>query len=64
MYVCLCHGITDKDVEQAVAQGVTRMSDLKRQLKVSTQCGSCAMQVAATLRKSLENSETPFYSAA
>ncbi|MBD1391351.1 (2Fe-2S)-binding protein [Neiella sp. HB171785] len=64
MYVCLCHGITDKDIREAVAGGATRMSEIKRTLKASTQCGSCAMQTAAVLRDELAKIDTPFYDAA
>lgn len=64
MYVCLCHGITDKEIEQAIANGATRVSEIKRQLKVSTQCGTCAMQVANLVRDTLSQSKTPYYDAA
>ncbi len=64
MYVCLCYGITDTDIAQAVAQGTTRMSQLKRQLGVSTQCGTCALKVESVLKEKLEQSSTPFYNAA
>jgi bacterioferritin-associated ferredoxin len=43
MYVCLCHGITDKAIKQAVREdGVGNMRQLKQKLGVATQCGKCA----------------------
>lgn len=35
MYICLCHGITDKAIKQAVLQGgVGNMRQLKQKLAV------------------------------
>lgn len=42
MFVCLCHGITDKQIENVVInQGVGNMRELKAALGVGSQCGSC-----------------------
>lgn len=42
MFVCVCHGITDKQIENAVREnGVGNMRELKKQLGVGSQCGSC-----------------------
>ena len=42
MYVCLCHGVTDRDIRAAVCNGATRMRDLAKELGVATECGRCA----------------------
>lgn len=42
MYVCLCHGITDKAIKQAVYEdGVGNMRELKQRFGVGSQCGKC-----------------------
>jgi bacterioferritin-associated ferredoxin len=42
MYVCLCHGVTDKQIKNAVReQGVGNVRDLKSALNVGSQCGKC-----------------------
>ncbi|GAB54673.1 bacterioferritin-associated ferredoxin [Glaciecola punicea ACAM 611] len=42
MFVCLCHGITDTQIENIVrAEGVGNMRELKNALGVGSQCGSC-----------------------
>lgn len=42
MFVCLCHGITDTQIEAAVrTNGVGNMRELKCMLGVGSQCGSC-----------------------
>ncbi|MGH8489661.1 MAG: (2Fe-2S)-binding protein [Gammaproteobacteria bacterium] len=42
MYVCLCHGVTDQDIERAVVNGSNTLQHLREELKVSTCCGTCA----------------------
>ncbi|MEP0356241.1 MAG: bacterioferritin-associated ferredoxin [Paraglaciecola sp.] len=49
MYVCLCHGITDKAIQQAVTEsGVGNIRELKKRLNVGSQCGKC-IQLAQTI---------------
>lgn len=42
MYVCLCQAVTDRDVRAAAKEGATTLSDLRRLLGVSIECGRCA----------------------
>jgi len=43
LYICLCHGITDKQIRACVVEsGARTLCDLSGQLGVATQCGSCA----------------------
>jgi bacterioferritin-associated ferredoxin len=49
MYVCLCHGITDKAIKQAVYEdGVGNMRELKQRFGVGSQCGTC-IQLAQSI---------------
>ena len=42
MYVCLCHGITDKAIQRAVREeGIGNLRQLKQHLNVGSQCGRC-----------------------
>ena len=42
MYVCICKGITDKDIEDAVMnKGVGTMRELKQHVDLGSDCGSC-----------------------
>jgi bacterioferritin-associated ferredoxin len=42
MFVCLCHGITDTQIENAVrTNGVGNLRELKSKLGVGSQCGTC-----------------------
>lgn len=53
MYVCLCHGITESQIEEAVAQGATCLKDLRTRLRVTTSCGKCASCARQCLKHSM-----------
>jgi bacterioferritin-associated ferredoxin len=42
MYVCVCHAVTERQVREAVQQGVSSMRGLREQLGVASECGRCA----------------------
>ncbi len=42
MYVCICQGITDREIREAAGRGARSVRDLKRELGVATGCGTCA----------------------
>ena len=42
MYVCLCNRVTDREIKQAVDAGISELHQIRAQLGVSGQCGSCA----------------------
>ncbi|WP_448509311.1 (2Fe-2S)-binding protein [Immundisolibacter sp.] len=48
MYVCVCHGVTDKAISQAAQAGACSLAELARTLRVATGCGKCA-ELAQTL---------------
>ncbi len=39
--VCMCEGITDRDVKEAAAHGVRSLERLGRMTGAGTSCGSC-----------------------
>lgn len=59
MYVCICHGITDKDIRAAARKGVDSMEALSDQLKVATCCGRCADCARAVLHESIQVTRIP-----
>jgi bacterioferritin-associated ferredoxin len=42
MYVCVCQAVTERQVREAVENGVTSMRGLREQLGVASECGRCA----------------------
>jgi len=53
MYICVCKGVTDTAIREAVHKGADRMRDLKTCLGVSEQCGRCACHAKEVLEKAL-----------
>jgi bacterioferritin-associated ferredoxin len=45
MYVCICKGVTDREIRDAVADGVHTVRGLRKQLGCTGQCGKCKPQV-------------------
>ncbi len=52
MYVCLCTGVTDRQIREAAENGVTSMRQLGKELGVGRQCGRCACTAREILRES------------
>jgi len=42
MYVCICKGVTDRDIQEAASRGLRTLKDLRRELGVASDCGKCA----------------------
>ncbi len=53
MYVCLCKGVSDKEIHQAVSEGHCTLSALRQELGVATQCGKCARCAREVLHEAL-----------
>jgi len=58
MYVCLCKGITDSQIETAVENGATSFRAVRDQLGVSTCCGKCSRLARDVVRRALEDDAT------
>ncbi len=43
MYVCLCKGITDSQIKDAIFGGASSIREVRNQLGVMTQCGKCGI---------------------
>lgn len=54
MYVCVCKGLTDRDIRQGVLRGeVSCMDSLRSRLGASTGCGSCEFTAQECLEEAL-----------
>ncbi|WP_440056807.1 (2Fe-2S)-binding protein (plasmid) [Pseudoalteromonas sp. T1lg65] len=41
MYICICHGVTDKHIKESIDNGARSMRELSQELSVGKQCGKC-----------------------
>lgn len=53
MYVCVCHGVTDRQIRNAVCAGACTMRQLSQELGVNTQCGKCGKCAQQLVRDTL-----------
>ncbi|PTU75814.1 bacterioferritin-associated ferredoxin [Pseudomonas mangrovi] len=53
MYVCLCQGVTDGQIKDAIYEGCCSYRDVRETLGVGTQCGKCACFAKQVVRETL-----------
>lgn len=53
MYICICHGITDTQIEEAIDNGAETLKAISTELKVGSQCGKCCQCTKRVLNKKL-----------
>ncbi|WP_133499382.1 bacterioferritin-associated ferredoxin [Cognatilysobacter terrigena] len=49
MYVCICNGVTDRDIRQAAESGCRSMSELTMRTGAGATCGSCIEMATSIL---------------
>jgi len=55
MYICVCQAVTDSDIHQAFINGAKTIKDLRRDLQVSVDCGSCVSCARKCLKAANKN---------
>jgi bacterioferritin-associated ferredoxin len=53
MYVCLCKGVTDREIRAAVELGARSFDDVRATLGVATCCRKCTECASALVAKSV-----------
>ncbi len=54
MYVCLCHGISDKQIKKLVShQGITDIRGVRKCTALGTQCGKCVRQAKEIINETV-----------
>ncbi|WP_137818826.1 bacterioferritin-associated ferredoxin [Pseudomonas sp. 2FG] len=53
MYVCLCLGVTDGQIRDAIFEGCCSYRDVRKTLDVASQCGKCATLAKQVVRETL-----------
>jgi len=53
MYVCLCKGITDRQIKAAINDGANSIGQLRKALGVASQCGKCSATTREILQETL-----------
>ncbi|GAA5315604.1 MAG: bacterioferritin-associated ferredoxin [Candidatus Pelagadaptatus aseana] len=55
MYVCLCKGITDNQIKDAVFGGASNLREVRKQLGVMSQCGKCGIMTKQIVEETLSD---------
>ena len=63
MYVCLCKGITENQIKDAVNNGASSLRAGRDQLGVMTNCGKCACFTRDVVNASINTNNSSFYAA-
>lgn len=53
MYVCLCTGVTDGQIRDAIFEGCCSYRDVRQATGVASQCGKCACLAKQVVRETL-----------
>ena len=67
MYVCICNGVTDRDIRQAAEAGVRSIAELTMRTGCGATCGTCldtAAELLAAARPRDDAHEMPILQAA
>lgn len=58
MYVCICHGVTEKDIKKAAKAGAQSLQDIKQTTGCGSGCGTC-VDVALEVLQNAQSAITP-----
>ncbi|MBA1232091.1 bacterioferritin-associated ferredoxin [Pseudomonas viridiflava] len=53
MYVCLCQGVTDGQIREAILEGCCSYREVRETLGVASKCGKCACLAKEVVRDTL-----------
>jgi bacterioferritin-associated ferredoxin len=63
MYICLCNGITERDIRAHAQDADCSLADLERCLGVGAGCGRCKRAAAEVLSERHSGADSPFSAA-
>jgi bacterioferritin-associated ferredoxin len=49
MYICICNGVTEREIRQAVEQGSSSLPQVSRDLGVASCCGKCKKEACRVI---------------
>jgi bacterioferritin-associated ferredoxin len=60
MYICICNGITDRDIKAHAQNPDCTLADLECTLGLGAGCGRCKPAAAEVLNERHSGTESPF----
>lgn len=50
MYVCICHAVTDRRIDDEIAAGARTAEEIGERCRAGTGCGTCRQRIKKLLR--------------
>lgn len=60
MYVCLCQGVTEGEIRNAVREGLCTLQEIQEHLGVASGCGKCAEFAIDVVQETLRERPVSF----
>jgi bacterioferritin-associated ferredoxin len=57
MFVCICHAVTETDVESQISAGARTKEEIGERCRAGTGCGRCTERICAMLAGTSANLE-------
>ncbi len=57
MYICICKGVTDREIVQEVQAGARSIDDVKVKTGCSSQCGKCLFRASKLVQDTLHGQQ-------
>jgi bacterioferritin-associated ferredoxin len=57
VYVCICNGVTERQIREAAANGVRNVAELTMRTGCGASCGSCIDTAVALLEENAHENE-------
>jgi bacterioferritin-associated ferredoxin len=54
MYICLCKGITESQIQRSVHKGSKNLREVRKDLDVASQCGRCLHDAKKVIKNTLQ----------
>ncbi|MGQ0595046.1 MAG: (2Fe-2S)-binding protein [Gammaproteobacteria bacterium] len=51
MIICICHRVSESDIDNAISEGASSLRQLNERLRVGTGCGACVEHVRDCLHR-------------
>ena len=55
MFVCICNGVTDGEIRQAVDEGAASVRDINKTMSVGNCCGKCTPVARQVINDQLDS---------
>lgn len=52
MYVCICHGVTEREISDLLARGASTPKQIADVCRAGTGCGTCVEKIRALISES------------